>query len=1042
MREELYATLTAEQTVNATIAIAKGDKGDKGDNGDAYVITEADKQEIKDSLSGDISELKGDLDEFRFMQIPKKVGGGLEDYGTFYSGRILEDGTFQNKELLMESSNTNQIIVEKIDKECHLTAGGTYGIKAVYYDVVTNTKTKAVKITGGSSVDNVIITPDNGSYIVLGITLSSPTNLSGAKEIISLQAYAPESINISLADDSVDYSKLSNDCKTQINTSIDNAISPITKKIANVNDILSVKEVDEDGYPTQYEYVSTKQKDKVYGEGGLKSTAYNSLVGGADMLSEPFNFSNNWYAEMVMVGSRTRDTRIFSIERDDANGNYNACYLRDLGKLQFGVEANNTIDGVYKYADFGYYPKFGTDFAHVMIIKQNGKLSMYVDGSLHKECDFSVDYKNSTKYWSTVVVGALHQFKLFRLGYFTEDVNELVSKHYNHGNPFGYDDSNSFGRLVEFLPEKMTTTEVTNTANNVSVSYRYSDISVIEENPWKNIEGSGSPSVIPVYVGQKYTDTDTDKIYTAVGISSVSDWSAPASTSDIAKLKTQTKTVNGQSIWGTGDIAVGGSGDASVFVSVRDKGAIGDGETDDTEAIIDALEYARANGKALYFPVGTYLTRKGLVLTDNMRITGEPNAVLKSASAVLDGGGHTLQTYLTANASAGDTVITVANTAGLVVGQEITIGSVSYGASYMETFADIVAVDGNDITIDTSRFTADGSNSGLRNATSSGTSSYVLTDFSLIKTVMTKSAENIIVENITLEPCSNMDEPHIYTISPISQTRQMPNAPQKNFRVYNVTVLESAHDGISVQGSGEIEVIGCRVYNQKHKGIHWGTSCDMVRVENNYVYGCGSARYEDFSDYQGSGAMFFCSNNHRVIITGNHIENCYKGIYGFNYQGNGEVDSDTVIANNTFKNCTLYGLMLRGGLRAVVNGNNFVGFKGTATPIYVEQDSGFPLRASVISNNTIGGFDENYSGTHAIHITGAKDLVISGNVISGLYDKSAIQKNIVDTSPNCCDIVVTGSEKVMISGNVTDGSINVSDSGNVNCVKANNIETA
>lgn len=61
MSEELYATLTAEQTLNATIAIAKGDKGDQGDKGDAYVITEADKQEIKEALSADISELKGDL---------------------------------------------------------------------------------------------------------------------------------------------------------------------------------------------------------------------------------------------------------------------------------------------------------------------------------------------------------------------------------------------------------------------------------------------------------------------------------------------------------------------------------------------------------------------------------------------------------------------------------------------------------------------------------------------------------------------------------------------------------------------------------------------------------------------------------------------------------------------------------------------------------------------------------------------------------------------------------------------------------------------
>ena len=39
----------------------KGEKGEKGYKGDAYIITEADKQEIKESLSGDISELKNSL---------------------------------------------------------------------------------------------------------------------------------------------------------------------------------------------------------------------------------------------------------------------------------------------------------------------------------------------------------------------------------------------------------------------------------------------------------------------------------------------------------------------------------------------------------------------------------------------------------------------------------------------------------------------------------------------------------------------------------------------------------------------------------------------------------------------------------------------------------------------------------------------------------------------------------------------------------------------------------------------------------------------
>jgi hypothetical protein len=42
-------------------------------------------------------------------------------------------------------------------------------------------------------------------------------------------------------------------------------------------------------------------------------------------------------------------------------------------------------------------------------------------------------------------------------------------------------------------------------------------------------------------------------------------------------------------------------------VSVKDFGAVGDGSTDDTQAIITAMNYAKANGvQAVYFPYGTY----------------------------------------------------------------------------------------------------------------------------------------------------------------------------------------------------------------------------------------------------------------------------------------------------------------------------------------------------------------------------------------------------------------------------------------------------
>lgn len=64
MSDELKGTITAEVSMSGGLLVAKGDKGDKGDKGykgDAYIITDADKQEIKEALSGDISELKGDL---------------------------------------------------------------------------------------------------------------------------------------------------------------------------------------------------------------------------------------------------------------------------------------------------------------------------------------------------------------------------------------------------------------------------------------------------------------------------------------------------------------------------------------------------------------------------------------------------------------------------------------------------------------------------------------------------------------------------------------------------------------------------------------------------------------------------------------------------------------------------------------------------------------------------------------------------------------------------------------------------------------------
>ena len=755
------------------------------------------------------------------------------------------------------------------------------------------------------------------------------------------------------------------------------------------------------------------------GVGGV--TSQTTILQGGDVASSNFDRTRAWYAECVVkiVSGSVKILWRHSTNASTADGTY----LRINNSL-FQLSAGDYPVNI-AWQNLGFL--FG-EWYHIMTIYKDNVVSIYVNGNLAISTNYTFPVSSGTEQgWE---MDAIQSPKLLRVGYLKEsdDVATIAAKHYNGNNPFGYDSSKD-DLLVEFLPGNMLKTKIVNSANGKEVVYSAEKAFDIQtENPWAAVvRGEGAPTVLPVFVGQKYEDTLTGKTYTAVGNSTINDWSSPVTSQDLADLKRQTKTINGQSIWGSGDISVGGAagGGSSQYISVVDKGAVGDGQTDDTSSIMNALELARSAGKALYFPNGTYLTRKSLVLTSNMHIIGEPGAVLQNAAATIEGGGKCPYTTLTQTAARGATEVVVSSASKLRVGDEIVIWK---SGSYTETMADIVAINGNTLSIDTSRFTADGQNGGILNEVASG--GYVLTDFALIKTIMTKAADNVIVEGITLKALSDINEPHIYPSSPISQTKQTNNVSQRNFRVIGVTIYDSANDGISLQGAGEGVVIGCRIYNQKHKGIHWGTSHDMIRVEGNYVYGCGSATYDNPLDYQGSGAMFFCSNTHRTIIRDNFVENCYRGIYGFNYQDKGEQDTDTLISGNTFKNCGLYGVLLRGGYRAIVTDNTFIDFDKTSVPLRTEQDDNVPFLAGVISNNVFGEFGANFTGV-AMQITGAKNLSVCGNIVSDAV------ANSTEISRGSCDMYIQTCEKIVVSGNVVSGDIVITDSTNI--INVNNL---
>lgn len=87
---------------------------------------------------------------------------------------------------------------------------------------------------------------------------------------------------------------------------------------------------------------------------------------------------------------------------------------------------------------------------------------------------------------------------------------------------------------------------------------------------------------------------------------------------DLLVSGTNMKTINGQTLLGSGDLVVGGGGPGgtSEYVSVLTYGAVGNNVVDDTAAINAALAFGTTNGKAIFFPSGTYKVTGPLVAGD------------------------------------------------------------------------------------------------------------------------------------------------------------------------------------------------------------------------------------------------------------------------------------------------------------------------------------------------------------------------------------------------------------------------------------------
>jgi len=110
-----------------------------------------------------------------------------------------------------------------------------------------------------------------------------------------------------------------------------------------------------------------------------------------------------------------------------------------------------------------------------------------------------------------------------------------------------------------------------------------------------------------------------------------------------------------------GQTVSGGSQPAN-SINARDYGALGNGTTDDSAAILRAI--TAASGRVVYFPAGTYRLANSLTIPDNAKLTGDSMATSWLQGQIIFGSDSTFTDLKIGSASASDAKTSVRNVDG------------------------------------------------------------------------------------------------------------------------------------------------------------------------------------------------------------------------------------------------------------------------------------------------------------------------------------------------------------------------------------------
>ncbi len=406
-------------------------------------------------------------------------------------------------------------------------------------------------------------------------------------------------------------------------------------------------------------------------------------------------------------------------------------------------------------------------------------------------------------------------------------------------------------------------------------------------------------------------------------------------------------------------------------ISAKDYGAVGDGVTDDTEALERAFDAAAELHVSLYIPAGTYLIHRPMPLKSGMEVYGDGNStIIRKKAAVW----HKLTEVLTVDTN----VATLDGIDGYEVGDAMYVSDSpsnltnGNGSARDCSYGVITAIDtvNKKVTFQSSLNHVAGHSGAVKNH---AVNCVLSTSYAVFRSWSKDECIGVYIHDICLDGNRQSYEPmswcngciHFDPYSTSNRVNVAYKSHTYNHIIANCKILNSSFDGISDQSEGGLYVKNCVIENSAMHGIHMGTFFDNAILAGNTLTG---------NTVRGAG-IFFCQGVNNVIVDKNTISQFNHGCSDEEF---GTAGTYNIIRNNQFSSITSYVFdflkatsSARGGGLLITN-NKVSGLKNSLF-------AGKYLDDVVFTKNTVSSVTSMPS--ELMKVTNSNDVIIVGNTL-------------------------------------------------------------